>query len=74
MQIIILFQYFQNYTVEILHYPLVLAPIMSDLCLMPEYSDFFPLLETDVPKLAQFQQELMRGEKSKIIETLGKNI
>ena len=66
------FIYFQNYSVEILHFPLILAPVTNSLYLLPGYSDLFPLLESDVPKIAQFQQEFMRSEKIKPVENLSK--
>ncbi|CAL4128006.1 unnamed protein product, partial [Meganyctiphanes norvegica] len=61
-----------NYTVEVLYFPLVMVPHSEGLFLMPSFSDIYPLLDTDVSKIAKSQQALSKGERIKLVENLGR--
>lgn len=60
-----------NYTVEILYFPLVMVPHSEGLFLMPSFVEIYPLMDTDVPKIAKSQQALSKGERVKLVENLG---
>ncbi|KAK7072848.1 Sec1 domain-containing protein 2 [Halocaridina rubra] len=61
-----------NYTVEIIYLPLVIVSYCDDLFFIPPFADLYPLLEEDVQKIAKLQQDsLPKGEKIKLVESLG---
>ncbi|XP_037803217.1 sec1 family domain-containing protein 2-like [Penaeus monodon] len=59
-----------NYTVEIFYIPLVVVPYSESLFFMPPFADLYPLLNTDVARLAKLQQAQAKGERVKLVESL----
>ncbi|XP_050994709.1 sec1 family domain-containing protein 2 [Labeo rohita] len=49
-----------NYTAEVMHVPVVFAPLTQQLHLLPAFSDLFPLLEVDLEAINEKRPEKRR--------------
>ncbi|CAH1787281.1 unnamed protein product [Owenia fusiformis] len=46
-----------NYTAEVLHRPINIAPVTKELFLLPSHSQLYPLLDTDLPHIVKTQEK-----------------
>lgn len=50
-----------NFTCEILHFPVFISPVCTDFFVTPQFSDFFPLFDSDLAKSAEIFASINRN-------------
>lgn len=62
--------YFQNYTVEIFYFPLILIAPTQDTFLLPIFQELFPFFEDEIQDMMRHCMEFGKADR-KMVQSLG---